>query len=66
MIHKHEKPLALMESIIRLSTNPGAKVIDVFAGSGVTLEACKKNDRRYIGIEKEKKFYDLIVERMKK
>jgi site-specific DNA-methyltransferase (adenine-specific) len=65
MIHKHEKPLALMESIIRLSTNPGAKVIDVFAGSGVTLEACKKNDRRYIGIEKEKKFYDLIVERIK-
>lgn len=65
MIHKHEKPLALMESIIRLSTNPGAKVIDVFAGSGVTLEAARKNDRRYIGIEKEKKFYDLIVERMK-
>src|ERR1035441_3804551 len=66
MIHPNEKPIELLETIIRASTNPGAKVIDPFAGSGVTLEACGKNDRRFIGIEKEKKFYDLIVERLKK
>jgi DNA modification methylase len=66
MIHPNEKPIELMENIVKLSTNPGAKIIDPFAGSGVTLEACKKTDRRYLGIEKEKKFYDKIVERLKK
>lgn len=66
MIHPNEKPIELMGYIIKSCTNPGAKVIDCFAGSGVTLEACKKNDRRFIGIEKEKKFYDKIVERLKK
>lgn len=66
MIHPHEKPIDLIKAILRVSTNPGAKVIDVFAGSGVVLEACKKTDRRYIGIEKEKKFYDQIVKRLQK
>jgi DNA modification methylase len=66
MIHPNEKPIELIESILKLSTNPGAKVVDPFSGSGVTLEACKKNDRRYLGIEKEKKFYDKIVERLRK
>jgi DNA modification methylase len=65
MIHPNEKPIELLEYIIRSSTNPGAKIVDPFSGSGVTLEACKKNDRRFIGIEKEKKFYDKIVERIK-
>lgn len=66
MIHPHEKPIALITNLLRVSTHPGAKVIDVFAGSGVVLEACKLNDRRYIGIEKEKKFYDQIVRRLEK
>jgi hypothetical protein len=66
MIHPHEKPIELIKNLLQVTTHPGAKVIDVFAGSGVTLEACKKSDRRYIGIEKEKKFYDNIVERLKK
>jgi DNA modification methylase len=66
MLHPNEKPIELMEYILRSCTNPGAKVIDPFSGSGVTLEACKKNDRRYLGIEKEKKFYDKIVERLRK
>jgi site-specific DNA-methyltransferase (adenine-specific) len=66
MIHPNEKPIELIEDIIKNSTNPGAKIIDPFAGSGVVLEACKKNDRKFIGIEKEKKFYDLIVKRIKK
>ena len=64
MIHPHEKPVLLMEYLVKSSTNPGAKIVDPFAGSGVTLEACKRTDRRYIGIEKEKKFYDKIVERL--
>ena len=66
MIHPHEKPIELIKSLLQWSTHPGAKVIDVFAGSGVTLEACKNSDRRFIGIEKDKKFYEGIVERLKK
>jgi adenine-specific DNA-methyltransferase len=65
MIHPHEKPIELIEALLRTSTHPGAKVIDPFAGSGVCLEACKKNDRRYIGIEKDKKFYEGILRRLK-
>jgi DNA modification methylase len=65
MIHPHEKPIELIEALIKYSTYDGAKIIDPFAGSGVVLEACKKNDRKFIGIEKEKKFYDLIVGRLK-
>lgn len=66
MIHPHEKPIELITNLLRLSTHPGAKIIDPFAGSGATLQACKESDRRFIGIEKEKKFYDKIVERLRK
>lgn len=66
MIHPNEKPIGLLENLIKISTNPGAKIVDPFSGSGVTLEACRKNDRRFLGIEKEKKFYDKIVERLNK
>ena len=65
MIHPHEKPIELIEYLLKVSTHPGAKIVDPFSGSGVTLEACKKNDRSYIGVEKEKKFYEGIVERLK-
>jgi site-specific DNA-methyltransferase (adenine-specific) len=63
--HPNQKPLELIENILRMSTNPGAKVVDPFSGSGVVAEACKKNDRRYLCIEKDKKFYDRIVEHLK-
>lgn len=66
MIHPHEKPIELIENILRTCTHPGGKVVDPFSGSGVVLEACKKNDRRYLGIEKEKKFYEGILERLRK
>jgi adenine-specific DNA-methyltransferase len=66
MIHPHEKPIELMKAILNHCTNPGAKVIDPFSGSGVTLSACKETDRRYIGIEKDKKFFDNIVKRLEK
>ncbi len=66
MIHPHEKPIELINYLLRVSTHPGAKIVDPFSGSGVVLETCKKSDRRFIGIEKEKKFYDLIVKRLEK
>ena len=51
--HPCEKPLAMMEHIIRASTKPRAVVLDCFAGSGTTGEACRNLGRAFIGIEKD-------------
>lgn len=66
MIHPHEKPIELMNQLINDCTYVGGKVLDPFSGSGVTLESAKKLGRYYIGIEKEKSFYDKIVGRLKR
>ena len=49
--HPCEKPLAMMEHIIRASTRPGAVVLDPFMGSGVTGEAAVRLGRDFIGME---------------
>ena len=46
-----QKPLALLERIIELSTNPGDIVLDPFCGCGTALVAAQKLDRRWIGID---------------
>jgi len=46
-----QKPLALLERIVRIASNPGDVVLDPFCGSGTTLEACEKLGRRWIGID---------------
>ena len=49
--HVCEKPLAMMEHIIRASTRPGAVVLDCFSGSAATGHACVNLGRDFIGIE---------------
>ena len=49
--HPCEKPLAMMEDIIRASSRPGAIVLDPFMGSGVTGEAAVRLGREFIGME---------------
>lgn len=49
--HPTEKPLELMRQLVRAVTSPGDLVVDPFAGSGVTGEACVMERRRFIGIE---------------
>ena len=56
--HPCEKPLAMMEHIIRASTRPGAVVLDCFAGSGATGEACISLGREFVGIEKDQAYAD--------
>jgi len=56
--HPCEKPVDMMEHIIRTSTRPGAVVLDCFAGSGSTGVACARNDRTFIGIEKDEAWAD--------
>jgi adenine-specific DNA-methyltransferase len=57
--HPCEKPLSMMEHIIRASTKPGAVVLDCFAGSGVTGEACERLGRDFLGIEQDPKYATL-------
>lgn len=46
-----QKPLALLDRIIKASSNPGDIVLDPFCGGGTTLLAAARNKRRYIGID---------------
>ena len=62
--HLTPKPVKLIENIIKHSSNEGDIVLDPFAGSGTTAIACKNLNRKYILIEKEKIYIDLINKRL--
>jgi DNA modification methylase len=62
--HPTEKPLDLLEYLIKKSTKENNKVLDPFAGGGSTLLACKKTNRMCTGIEIESKYYNLIKSRI--
>jgi len=64
-VHPTEKPVALLEYLIKTYTNEGDLVLDNCAGSGTTGVACKNLNRNYILIEKEQKYIDIIKERLK-
>jgi len=52
-LHSTEKPLPLLERIVRACTNPGDLVLDPFAGTGTTGEAALRHGRRYFLIEQQ-------------
>lgn len=64
--HPTQKPVALMEYLIKTYSNEGNTVLDFCMGSGTTGVACKNLNRDFIGIEKEKQYYDIAVERINK
>jgi len=63
LLHPTQKPLELMEYLIKTYTNEGDMVLDNTMGSGTTNLACIKLNRKSIGIEKEKQYYDVAVRR---
>lgn len=63
-IHPTQKPIALMEYLIKTYTNEGETVLDNCMGSGTTGVACKKTGRHFIGIEKDEKYFELAVRRV--
>ncbi len=65
LVHPNEKPIELLEELIKNSTNENDIVLDLFMGSGSTCVACKNTNRKYIGIELDKKYFDIAVERIK-
>ena len=62
--HPTEKPIGLLEMLIKTYTNEGDTVLDNTMGSGTTNLACLKLNRKSIGIEKEKQYYDVAVRRL--
>lgn len=63
--HPTQKPLPLMEYLIKTYTNEGDMVLDNSCGSGTTCLAAKNLNRQFIGIEKEKEYYDICLKRLK-
>ena len=59
-----QKPLALLERIIRLTTEPGAVVLDPFCGCGTTVDAAQKLGRAWVGIDITYISIDLIIKRL--
>jgi len=63
-LHPTQKPLALMELLIELTTIKDQIVFDPFCGSGTTLVAALKLGRKYIGVEKESVYYNSAKKRL--
>ena len=63
-LHPTQKPVALLEYLIKTYTNEGEIVLDNCMGSGSTCVACVNTNRHYIGFEKEPKYYDIACKRL--
>lgn len=63
-IHPTQKPVALMEYLIKTYTNEGETVLDNCMGSGTTGVACVNTGRRFIGIERDEKYFQIAQERI--
>jgi len=63
--HPCEKPLAMMRHIVKVSSKPGAVVLDCFCGSGNTLKAAQELGREYIGIDISERWYEVARERLR-
>jgi len=64
-LHPTQKPVALMEYLIKTYTNENETVLDFTMGSGTTGVACKNLNRNFIGIEKDKNYFEIASKRIK-
>lgn len=65
-LHPTQKPVALLEYLIRTYTNEGETVLDFTMGSGSTGVACVNTNRNFIGIEFDENYYNIACERISK
>lgn len=63
-LHPTQKPVALLEYLIKTYTLENETVLDFTMGSGSTGVACKNLNRKFIGIEKDKSYFDIAKERI--
>ena len=65
-LHPTQKPLELMEYLVKTYSNEGDLVLDFTMGSGTTGIACMKTNRRFIGIEKDNNYFAIAKTRIEK
>lgn len=65
-IHEAQKPVALIQFLIKLTTKEGQTVLDPFMGSGTTAVAAKQLKRHFIGFEVVPEFHDAAVQRLER
>jgi site-specific DNA-methyltransferase (adenine-specific) len=63
-VHPTQKPVALMEYLVKTYTNEGDAVLDNCMGSGTTGVACANTDRRFIGIERDPEYFRIASDRI--
>ncbi len=63
-LHPTQKPVALFEYLIKTYSNDGDLILDNCAGCGTTAIACLNTNRQFIVMEKEQKYYDIILKRV--
>lgn len=64
-IHPTQKPVALIEWLVKTYTNENELVLDNTMGSGTTAVACVNTNRKFIGIELDDNYYDIACKRVK-
>ena len=64
--HPTQKPVDLMEWLVRSYSNEDDTVLDPFMGAGSTGVACINTGRQFIGIEQSREYFDIAVQRMAK
>ena len=63
-VHPTQKPVPLMEYLIRTYTNEGDVVLDNCMGSGTTGVACVNTGRKFIGVEMDETYYNIAKDRI--
>ena len=63
-LHPTQKPILLLEDLIKTFSNENDLVVDLTMGSGSTGVACKNTNRQFIGIEKDENYYNVAVRRV--
>lgn len=64
-MHPTQKPVALIQYLVRTYSNEGDTILDNCMGSGTTAIACIREKRNFIGFELNKDYYDKACERIK-
>ncbi len=64
VLHPTQKPLHILKHIVEIASNPGDLVFDPFMGVWSTWDACKQLDRRFLGTEIDKKYYQATKTRL--
>jgi site-specific DNA-methyltransferase (adenine-specific) len=62
--HPTQKPVLLLEDLIKTFSNENDLVVDLTMGSGSTGVACRNTNRQFIGIEKDEKYFEIAVSRV--